>query len=77
MTALRIGDVARELDVTIPTVRFWSEEFRIPLERQGNQRQFAQNALGRLRLIKQLLYRERYTIVGAKVQYQQLISGNW
>lgn len=74
---MRIGDVARELDVTIPTVRFWSEEFRIPLERQGNQRRYRSEALGRLRLVKQLLYRERYTIDGARLHIQRLTSGNW
>lgn len=74
---LRIGDVARELDVTIPTVRFWSQAFRIPLERQGGQRRYRQNALGRLRLVKQLLYKEKYSIEGARLHIQQLTSGDW
>jgi DNA-binding transcriptional MerR regulator len=74
---LRIGDVARELDVTIPTVRFWSQAFHIPLERQGNQRRYRSEAIGRLRLVKQLLYKERYTIEGARIHYQRLLSGIW
>jgi len=74
---LRIGDVARELDVTIPTVRFWSSAFHIPLERQGNQRRYRQDALGRLRLVKQLLYKEKYSIEHARLHIQQLSSGAW
>lgn len=74
---LRIGDVARELDVTIPTVRLWSDAFRIPLERRGNQRRYRQDALGRLRLVKQLLYKERYTIEGARLHIERLTSGAW
>lgn len=73
----RIGDVARLLDVTIPTIRHWSDEFRMPLQRAGGQRRFPQSAVNRLRLIKQLLYVERYTIPGAKVHYDRLLSCEW
>lgn len=71
---MRIGDVARALDVTVPTVRYWSEEFPIPLTRQNGQRWYPQGSVNRLRLIKQLTRQEGYTLQGAKTQYAHLLS---
>lgn len=76
-TLKRIGDVARELDVTVVTVRFWSDTFPMPISRLGSQRRYPQKAVNRLRLIKHLLYKEGYTINGARQQYDRLISCNW
>jgi DNA-binding transcriptional MerR regulator len=73
----RIGDVARELDVTVVTVRLWSDEFNIPVSRINGQRYFPQKALDRLRLIKFLLRKEGYTVDGAKKHVARLVSCNW
>lgn len=73
----RVGDVARELDVSIPTVRIWSEQFPIPISRLGGQRRYPQKAVNRLRLVKFLLRHEKYSLIGARKRYAELISCNW
>jgi DNA-binding transcriptional MerR regulator len=75
--ALRVGDVARALDVSIPTIRTWSEQFPIPISRLGGQRRYPQKAVNRLRLVKFLLRHERYSLEGARKRYEELISCNW
>lgn len=75
---IRIGDVARELDVTIPTVRHWAELFQVPLGRtKGGHRVFTRKTINHLRLIKHLAYREKYTLDGARKQYHSLTSLRW
>lgn len=74
---MRVGDVARLLDVTIPTIRHWQTIFPMPVLSQGNQRRFPQEAINRLRLVKFLTYTERYTLHGARQQFDRLISGRW
>ncbi len=74
---MRVGDVARLLDVTIPTIHHWQTIFPMPVVRQGGQRRFPQAAINRLRLIKQLTYKEGYTLHGARQQYDKLLSFNW
>jgi DNA-binding transcriptional MerR regulator len=74
---LRVGDVARQLDVTVRTVHWWSESFPMPISRVGGQRRYTQKAINRLRLVKYMLKTERYTIAGARKHYEKLISCNW
>ncbi len=74
---MRVGDVARLLDVTIPTIRHWQTIFPMRVLRQGGQRRFPQESINRLRLIKQLVYEEGYTLDGARRQYESLLSGRW
>jgi DNA-binding transcriptional MerR regulator len=74
---MRIGDVARLLDVTVPTIRHWQTEFPVPVMIRNGQRRFPQAAINRLRLIKQLCHVERYTILGARSQYDRLVSCEW
>jgi DNA-binding transcriptional MerR regulator len=70
--------VARELDITIPTVRHWLEAFPIPVRRTlGNHRVFTRKTVNHLRLVKHLRYRERYTLSGAVKQYLSLTSLRW
>ena len=75
---IRIGDVARELDITIPTVRYWTEVFPIPVRRtSGGHRVFTRKTVNHLRLVKHLTYREKYTLNGSVQQYLSLTSLNW
>lgn len=74
---MRVGDVARLLDVTIPTIHHWESLFPMPVLRQGSQRRFPQKAINRLRLIKHLLHREGYTTRAAQERYDRLISCHW
>lgn len=69
----RIGDVARQLDVEPHVVRHWESEFRIrPLRSKKGQRVYAPQHLGKLRLIKWLLYTELFTVEGARRQLKRL-----
>ncbi len=74
---LRIGDVARELDVTIPTIRHWLTQFPMATDRLGGQRRFSQGNINRLRLVKQLVHREGYSILAARKHLLSLISCRW
>ena len=74
---MRVGDVARLLDVTIPTIHHWQLKFPMPVLRQGGQRRFPQAAINRLRLIKQLVRNERMTLHGARQHYDRLLSLSW
>ena len=71
---LRVGEVARELDVTIPTVRAWSEQFPIPISRLNGQRYFPQKAVNRLRLVKFLLRTERYSVEDDKKRLREMFD---
>jgi len=74
---LRVGDVARLLDVTIPTIHFWQTRFPMPVARLGGQRRFPPAAVNRLRLIKFLAYNQRMPLSDARKQYDRLISCRW
>ena len=74
---LRIGDVARLLDVTEATIRHWQTVFPMTVYRVGNQRRFPTESVNRLRLIKHLTRNQGYTLDGARSQYVRLINGDW
>jgi DNA-binding transcriptional MerR regulator len=64
---IRIGDVAKQLEVKEFVIRFWEKEFGIKAHRsQGKQRHYAPEDVTRLGLIKELLYQNGFTISGAK-----------
>ena len=63
---IRVGDVARDLGVTVVTVRWWCKEFRVQPRRHGGQRSFTEHNRARLASIKSLLRDEGFTIAGAK-----------
>ncbi len=72
-----MGDVARQLGLTVNVVREWSERFPMPISRMNGQRYFPPKAVNRLRLVKFLLKTEGYSPEGARKQYDRLISCNW
>jgi DNA-binding transcriptional MerR regulator len=65
---LRIGEVARLLEVKPHVIRFWETEFKSvrPRKSQSGQRVFSRRDFERLALIKNLLYVQGYTIDGAR-----------
>jgi DNA-binding transcriptional MerR regulator len=64
---LRIGDVAKQLDVKEFVIRFWEREFKIKAKRSaGGQRFYTKKHLDLLSTIRDLLYKHGYTISGAK-----------
>lgn len=65
-TKLRIGDVAKQLDVKEFVIRFWEREFNIKAKRSaGGQRFYTKQHVAVLKTIKDLLYGQGYTIPGA------------
>jgi len=70
---MSIGDLARKLDVTIPTIRHWEKEFHIrPRRTQGGHRRYFPKEQNQLRLICHLLRTQGHTIEGARKAYREL-----
>lgn len=69
----RIGELACKLSVEKFVIRFWEKEFGIKTTRStGGQRFYQQRDYEKFQLIKELLYRKKYTIAGAKLYFQQM-----
>ncbi|MGH6933409.1 MAG: MerR family transcriptional regulator [Dongiaceae bacterium] len=63
-----ISEVAQELDVPQHVLRFWETRFTQirPLKRGGGRRYYRPEDVALLRLIRELLYNEGYTIKGVQ-----------
>lgn len=73
MSWVRIGDLARELDVEPHVLRFWESEFHLrPNRAKSGQRVYTEAQQNRLRLIRFLLREELYTVDGARRQLRRL-----
>lgn len=69
----RVFDVARMLDETISTLRFWEKTLHIPVPRSpGGQRHYSPKEVARLRLVKRLVRTEGYTLAGVKARLRDL-----
>ena len=63
----RIGELSRKVDVEQFVIRFWEKEFDIKSKRStGGQRFYDEKDLKRFKKIKELLYKKKFTIAGAK-----------
>ena len=64
----RIGEVSRILDVEPYVVRYWESEFKTvrPKRSTADHRLYRRKDLEELLAIKELLYRDHFTIRGAK-----------
>lgn len=70
---MRIGDVAKQLDVKEFVIRFWEREFKIKARRSaGGQRFYTKQQVEFWEQIKDLLYTKEFTIAGAKKHLEQL-----
>ena len=70
----RIGELANRLNVERFVIRFWEKEFNLKAHRStGGQRFYEEKDYEAFKKIKQLLYKEGFTINGAR---QQLKAGN-
>ena len=69
-----IGEAADELDLPAHVLRFWETKFPQlkPVKRSGGRRYYRPEDIGLLRLIRQWLYQDGYTIRGV----QQLLENN-
>lgn len=69
---LRIGDVAKQLEVKEFVIRFWEREFKIKAKRSaGGQRFYTKSHVAFLSTVKDLLYKQGYTISGAKKHLEE------
>ena len=70
----RIGEVSSILGVEPYVVRYWESEFKSvrPVRTSSDQRLYRRKDLEQLLLIRDLLYRENFTIRGAKKQLSRL-----
>ena len=63
-----IGEVSKELDLPAHILRFWEENFKNirPVRRRGGRRYYHVRDVEVLHKIKDLLYKQGYTIKGAQ-----------
>ncbi len=73
-TYFRIGEVARIAGVKPYVLRYWETEFKglAPPKSRSNQRMYRRKDIERILLVKQLLYKERFTIEGARNRLAEL-----
>ncbi len=73
----RIGEVSRILGVETYVVRYWESEFKNikPIRTGADQRRYRKRDVEGLLLIRNLLYREGFTIAGARKKLQALKKG--
>lgn len=64
----KIGEVARLLDVKPYVLRYWETEFPtlVPPKSRGNQRLYRREDIERIGEVRDLLYRNKFTIDGAR-----------
>ncbi len=71
----RIGELAKELNLKKFVIRFWEKEFGIKSSRsKGGQRFYTEEDLKKFKLIKDLLYTQKFTIPGAKKQLAIILN---
>ncbi len=68
----KIGEVASLLDVKTHVLRYWETEFKTlqPVKSRSNQRLYRRKDVETALLIKDLLYRQGFTIAGARKKLQ-------
>jgi len=76
--AFKIGEVAELLGVKPYVLRYWETEFEIlkPKKSKHNQRMYERKDVENLMLIKKLLYRDRFSIEGARSALKKLKKDN-
>ena len=76
--AFRIGEVAELVGVKAYVLRYWETEFDIlkPKKSKHNQRMYERKDVENLLLIKKLLYRDRFSIEGARSALKKLRKDN-
>ena len=72
----KIGEVADITDVKPYVLRYWENEFKIisPRKSHSNQRVYTKKDIEVILEIKRLLYKEKYTLEGAKKRVRELRS---
>ncbi len=70
----RIGEVSRITGVKPYVLRYWESEFRwmAPIKSRSKQRRYRQRDIEVIQLIKRLLWKEKFTIAGARNKLKEL-----
>ncbi len=70
----RIGEVSKILGVEPYVVRYWESEFKTvkPVRTRSDQRLYREKDVDELLTIRDLLYKEMFTIAGAKKRLAQM-----
>lgn len=76
--AFKIGEVAEIVGVKAYVLRYWETEFEVlkPKKSKHNQRMYERKDVENLLLIKKLLYRDRFSIEGARSALKKLKKDN-
>lgn len=71
-----IGEVANLCGVKPHVLRYWEQEFSQlkPMKRRGNRRYYQHHEVMMIRRIRDLLYEQGFTIVGARNKMQELMQ---
>ncbi len=71
-----ISEVARITGLQAYVLRFWEKEFPMlrPKKNKGGNRHYQKRDIEMINQIKQLLYKENYTIAGARKRLRQMES---
>jgi DNA-binding transcriptional MerR regulator len=72
-----ISEVSKLCGVKPHVLRYWEQEFTQlrPMKRRGNRRYYQLHEVKLIRQIRQLLYEQGFTIVGARNKLQELLLG--
>ena len=70
----RIGEVSKLLNVQPYVIRYWESEFKTirPIRTRSDQRLYRHKDVEELLLIRKLLYKENFTINGARKQLRKM-----
>lgn len=73
-----IGEVADLCGVKPHVLRYWEQEFTQlrPMKRRGNRRYYQHHEVLMVRRIRELLYDQGFTIIGARNKMQALVSNH-
>lgn len=76
--AFKIGEVAEIVGVKAYVLRYWQTEFEVlrPKKSKHGQRMYERKDVENLLLIKKLLYRDRFSIEGARGALKRLKKDN-
>jgi DNA-binding transcriptional MerR regulator len=71
----RIGEVAKITGIKPYVLRYWETEFRpvVPPKSKSGQRMYRQREIAAVLLVKKLLYKQRFTIAGARRRLSELL----
>ena len=67
-----IGDVCEMLELKPHVLRYWESQFKVlsPNKNRSGNRVYTRRELEFIKLVKHLLYTEKYTVEGARLQLE-------